>query len=189
MIILRNELQDLFDVITFYKPIKVVSKENHFVFHEILKLFKIFVFYWLFSLGIIILVSRALDINTFSNTSVIFLDVFLFFFAQALVSSFFAFLISRIFSKTGSFLGLLGLNYYLLSAISILFLVSSVPLAEFSGLIFFMLGSGLYLFFLNELFSAFFQVSGIKSLVITIFYVFGVLLLVLLLVYLQGIFP
>lgn len=180
MILLPNELQEMFDIITFYKPIRLISKEKHSTFIEILRLVKVFLFYWLFSSALIVLVSRSISQDIFFKSGLVFLGVFLFFILQAIIGCVVAFLVSRLFSSNGSFFSLLGLNYYVLSAVSLIFLVSSVPMAEFAGLIFFLLGIGLYLFFLNELFSNFFSVSHFKSFIISVFYVLSVLLFLML---------
>ncbi|MEM4390993.1 MAG: hypothetical protein QXX06_03975 [Candidatus Diapherotrites archaeon] len=171
-----NELQDLFDVITFYKPVRLIAKEKHTVFDGVAKIFKILLFYWIFSSSLVIIASRSLSQDIFFNSGITFFGVFMFFLLQAFVGCFFAFIVSRLFSKNGDFVSLLGLNYYLLSAVSLVFLVSSVPFADFAGLIFFLLGLGLYLFLLNELFANFFVISHFKSLIISVFYVLSVLL-------------
>ncbi len=171
----------MFEVLTFYKPIKALVEEKHRLFISIAAMAAIFIIF----AAIIAAFSAGADYVSanFGGAPQGFaaagglagkLAPLPFFFALfllgGLAGSVAVFAISRLFSKSGTLESLLAVNYFLIAACSMFVLVSFVPFAQFAGMIFLFMGAVLYLYFLNEVFEAMFAVSSGKGMMLLALY-------------------
>ncbi len=172
---------EMFEVMTFYRPIKALAEEGRGFFSSALALAAVFA---AFSV-VIAAVTAAMAFfssGQFGETqltqlagqltgkSLLMAVLFALVFAEAIIGTLFVFAFSRLFSNKGSIEELLGINFFILASASGFALVYFVPFSQFAGIIFLFLGVVLYLYFLNEAFEAMLGVSHGKSMVLLLLY-------------------
>ncbi len=193
VVALPGFLEEMFEVMTFYRPVRTLVEEDMKISASLGKLLGVFV---LFAAVISVVAAVAsypailVSTGTFTAWLVAKLSFFpLLFaciFAYVLVGSAGAFLFSRLFSSKGSLERLLGVNYFLAAAASIFALLFFIPFSQFAGLLLLSLGAVLYLYFLNETFSAMFGLSHAKSILALLVYLIAPPLLLFGVVWLIG---
>jgi hypothetical protein len=173
-----ENIREMFDVMTFYKPIGIVVEENRNIFMSILLLTVVTLIYWIISSAFLAIAYSSNFLENFLAKSWIFIGIFVFLIVQIPLSSTAVFIISRIFSSTGELKKLIAINYFLAASAGLLSFVIMIPFAEFAGAVFLAISFALYLYFTNEVFQKFFNISNLQSIILLIFYI-GVPLLIL----------
>ena len=164
-------LREMFDVMTFYKPIDVVVEEVNPVPVSLRNMFIVFVSLSLVSvlLSVILNLSNPVPPALEKSTAMLFLFVFLL--LQVPVSSAVVFLLSRPFSSSGNLGRFVSVNYFLLACASIFLFPVFVPFAEFAGMLLFALGAILSLYFLEETIERMFGFNSVWSFTFLAIYV------------------
>jgi hypothetical protein len=134
--------------------------------------------YWAISSAFSVITYNSNFLENILTKSWIFLGIFISLLVEIPLSSLIIFFISRIFSSKGELPKLIAINYFLAASACILAFVVMIPFAEFAGAVFITISMALYLYFTNEVFEKFFNISNLQSIILLIFYI-GVPLLIL----------
>lgn len=162
--------REIFDIITFYKPISSLAEEGKGIFESAAALFGVFALFTAVSLALRYAISPSNPAALFQAAVIPIASVFAFVLVQVPVASTAVFLVSRTFSSKTSLSEMVSLNYFLLACTSILMLVTIVPFAEFAGLVMLPFGLVIYTYFLEGLFEKLFGISSIQGLSLLVLY-------------------
>lgn len=168
-----ENLREMFDVMTFYKPVGIVVEEQRSLFMSVMLLVVVTVGYWLIASVLSAFASQSDIITQFITRSVAFFALFFIILFQVPLSSLAVFFVSRLFSSKGDLIKLMALNFFLVASAGLLMFVVMIPFAEFAGAVFLIIGGAIYLYFTNEVFEKMFGVPHFQSIILLIFY-FGV---------------
>lgn len=166
----RTGLREMFDLVTFLKPVHVLVEENRKIYAEIIRLIFVVFIYWAVSSILVFAFNYNTWYVTLAANSVVFAVYLFVVLVQIPVGSFVSYIISRFFSQKGDILNLITVNYFLAASASLLILVGFLPYAEFASLILTIMGFALYMYFLNEIFEKIFSISPMQSLILLVFY-------------------
>ena len=176
----------MFDIMTFFKPVRVLTEEKRPVSSSLASLFSVFAVFLVFS----VLLSAALNfsnpVNAAIKKSIEVCSLFALMLLHVPISSFFVFIFGKLFSGKGDFGQILSVFYFLAASSSLFMFLYFVPFAEFAGIVLLALGLLLYFYFVNECIQAFFALSNTKTFFMLLFYILGFILPVLAVLYLQS---
>ena len=162
--------REMFDVMTFYRPVRLVAEERRGIADSLSKLAVVFIVFSAASLVLTAAVSFPEILGPLQAKCFVLLSLFTLIIVHMPFAAGAVFLASRLFTRSGGFPQLLSVSYFLAASASIFILVYFIPFAEVAGLLFIVLGTALYLYFLNESFEQLFGVSHAKSLLLLIVY-------------------
>lgn len=170
----------MFEFMTLYRPVNAVVAEERGIGYSIYGLLMVFLFYAIVITFFSVMVDNlsffsppatGFTVSAATANRLLTLPlVFVFVLVQVPICSGAVFLVSRLFSKNGSFQKILALNYFIVSSTSLFTLLLLVPLAEFAGMVMLFLGVALSLYFLNEAFEKVFAVQSSVSVGLLILY-------------------
>ncbi|PIN85444.1 MAG: hypothetical protein COV47_02115 [Candidatus Diapherotrites archaeon CG11_big_fil_rev_8_21_14_0_20_37_9] len=166
---MRGLFRELFDVLTFYKPIMTIVQEEKPILNSIITFFLVF-FTFFVPIILLVLAFNFSSLNIVLDKGLGMLLLFLHFFINVPLSSVVVFFISRVFTKEGNLVIFMGTNFFVMAGIIPFFLMVNVPLAEFAGLIFMALGIFLYFYFIFAILESMFKLSPLKTFFLWLIY-------------------
>lgn len=163
--------REMFDVMTFYKPIKLVVQEQKSILYSLIIIFIFFFFFSALSIALKAILTFTVDVPSLVDVVSRMLFLLLFLVVHVIFSSLAVFSLSRIIARRGSFTKLLSTNFFLVASATPFLLVIFIPFADFAGLLLFFLGTMIYLIFIYEAIANIFTITTLKTFLLLFLYV------------------